>query len=141
MKKVFAEAKEFMVLEGLPHPYSEEKLLEAEAKRKDTMKLAPLEEPFYTPAAKATNDEDLRKALSGPDNISIYSDHKCGFHADYALRWQHKGITYHAAFCFGCADMAVTDGKTTQWFSFSTEVMKPLLAIYDKKRPKKQKTE
>lgn len=141
IQKVFSQAKGIMVFEGLPHPYEEEALLKAELKRKDTVKLPPLEEPFYTPALKASNEEALRKALSGPDCISVYKAHKCGFHADYCLQWQHHGVTYTAMFCFGCADMAVTHGDTTQYFSFNRNVLKPLLAVYDKKRPKKEQAE
>ncbi len=144
MKKIFADAKDIMVLEGLPHPYKEEELLKEESKRKDTSKILEWpswEERFYTPAVKATNSEDILKILSGPDCLGVYIPDKCGFHSDYCLKWSKGNTTYHALLCMGCHEIMVFDGKESQSFSFSPEPLKPLLAIYDKKRPKLVKKE
>jgi len=142
-KKIFAAAEAITIYEGLPHQYEEEELLKKELKRKDYIKLVNggVDYPFYTPAVKATNADELRMVLSGPDCLSVYIPMKCGFHPDYCLKWKHDKITYHALVCFGCGQIVVMHDKIYQSFYFNDEKLKKLLAVYDLKRPKPEKAE
>ena len=142
-QKIFANAKDLMIYEGLPHPYEEEKLFKTETKRKDTIKFQPLDEAFYSPSTKATNTEPIIKLLSEPGGIKINHPKKCGFHSDYCLEFTSGGIKYRAFTCFGCWEMFVFKGDEQKGhvFWFDKKELSKLLAIYDKKRPKPVKEE
>lgn len=140
-KRIFAAAEGIVIYEGLPHPYEEEELLKVESKRKDTVKLPPLGEAFYTPAVEAVNAEALLKLLSGPDGIRVNQPKKCGFHSDYCIQFKHQDATYRAFVCFGCGELMVRQGDSGATFDFNDDELKKLLAVYEKKRPKKVKVE
>jgi hypothetical protein len=140
-RRIFAAAEEIVIYEGLPHPYEEEELLRVESKRKDIVKLAHSDEAFYTPAVEAVNAEALLKLLSGPDGIRVNQPKKCGFHSDYCIQFKHQDTTYRAFVCFGCGELMVMQGDSGATFAFNDEELKKLLAVYEKKRPKKVKAE
>lgn len=137
-RKIFAAAENMEVYEGLPHPYNEPELLRNEAKRKDVTMLVK-EHPddlLYTPGVKATNADELRALFGEGGGLGLYREHKCGFHADYCIKFKHEKKTYHALICFGCYDMVVIGGDEYERFSIFGKKLKPLLAIYDSKRPR-----
>jgi hypothetical protein len=139
-KLIFAAAEEILIYEGLPHPYEEEELLKVELKRKEIVKLPPLDEAFYTPAIEAVNAEALIKLLSGADGIREKEPEKCGFHSDYCIQFKHQDATYRAFVCFGCGELLVLQGDSPgPAFGFNVDELKKLLAVYEKKRPKKVK--
>jgi hypothetical protein len=140
-RRIFAAAEEIVIYEGLPHPYEEEELLEVESKRKDIVKLPPMDEAFYTPAVEAVNADALLKLLSGPDGIRVNQPKKCGFHSDYCIQFKHQDTTYRAFVCFGCGELSVRKGERGVRFGFNDDELGKLLAIYEKKRPKKVKIE
>ncbi len=136
---IIAGAKNIEIYEGLPHQDDEPELLERELKRKDITKLADewLDYPFYTPSTKATNEDELRKLLSGPSGIAAdLHPKKCGFHPDYCIQFQHEKKRYFAFICMGCSDIIIKHGDETHSFIFNSDKLKPLLAIYDSKRPR-----
>lgn len=138
-RRIFGAAEEIVIYEGLPHPDEEEELLKVESKRKDVVKLPPMDEAFYTPAAEAVNAEALLKLLSAPDSIRVNQPKKCGFHSDYCIQFKHQNITYRAFICFGCGELMVMRGDNGTKFDFNNDELKKLLAAYEKKRPKKVK--
>jgi hypothetical protein len=140
-KRIFAAAEGIVIYEGLPHPYEEEELLKVESKRKDIVKLPPSDEAFYTPAVEAVNAEALLKLLSGPDGIHVNEPKKCGFHSDYCIQFKHLDATYRAFVCFGCGELFVMQGDSGVMFGFNDDELKKLLAVYEKKRPKRVKVE
>ena len=139
-RQIFNAAEQIIIYEGLPHPDEEEELMKLEAKRNDTVVL-PLDQVFYTPAVKADNPDAILKLLSGDDGISVNEPKKCGFHSDYCIQFIHKNATYRAFVCFGCNELFVMQGDSGVMFAFNEEKLKKLLAVYDKKRPKKIKDE
>ncbi len=139
-KGILAAAKEIVIYEGLPHPYEEEELLKKEAKRKDIVTLPPLDEAFYTPAVEVVNAEAILKLLAGSDGIQENEPKKCDFHSDFCIQFKHQDTTYHAFFCFGCGEVSVRQGDSGVTFGFNDEELKKLLAVYEKKRPKKVAT-
>ncbi len=140
-KGIFAAAKDVVIYEGLPHPNDEEDLLKTELKRKDIVKLPPLDEAFYTPAVKAIDAEAMLKLLSGSDGIRVNTPSKCGFHSDYCIQFEDQDTIYRAFVCFGCVEVLVVQGDSRVTFGFDDEKLKELLAPYHNKRPKKVNAE
>jgi len=126
------------VFEGLPHQMSEAKLLKAEKKRKDIIKIAGY--PFYTPKIKVEGESltALRTIISNSENyVQFRGEKRCGgFHPDYAVEWHDKDKLYSILFCYGCSEVLVVDGKLTYRYDFEfTAELKKLLSAFDLKRP------
>lgn len=137
-RTTIATTKSISVFEGLPHQRGQRDLLAQEIKRKDTTTIWMY--PFYTPSILATNAGELKRLLSSPDAIVVYSGDKfCGgYHPDYCLSWKAEKKTYYALICFGCREVVFSDGGSRLIYDLNPDAyhrLMDLLVIYAKKRP------
>lgn len=138
------EAEVIYVHEDLPHQSWESDLLKEELKRKDTTKIWKY--PFYTPKTKAHDIKDLQKVLGDLNIIKVYRGPKrCGgYHPDYCISWQKESSTFYALVCYGCGEIVFYDSKSFIIYDIEDEALrglKDLLQGYQKKRPKKDKSD
>ncbi|MBE7494821.1 MAG: hypothetical protein HS117_07740 [Verrucomicrobiaceae bacterium] len=137
-RETLLKATEIVVYEGLPHQYWQADKLEEELKRPDVIKIDNF--PFYTPALKAVNADELKQLLGSPASIQPYRGARAcgGYHPDYNITWTVGAITYHAQICLGCHEIVFLTGTTSLKYDMADGMVKRfenLRASYTKKRP------
>ena len=129
-----------LLLEGLPHPYSERVLLEAERRTKQVREIGGF--PFYrTPLSPVHDHETLfRTTFSMPETLPPFSGEKMcgGFHPDFAIEWLGCDVDRHSLLCFGCVEvMSIAPGLALRTDLAQSEFFElyEALRIYRKNRP------
>ena len=134
------EAREIVVFEGLPHPYSEHAEFEKERNAKKCVELRGYW--FYDEARVAWNEDfnSLRRALAARGGIIEWGGNKLcgGFHPDYLIRWKVAGGTCDALICFGCHEIKLFGPRDRLYADLSKQTYEQLkqgLAKFRKHRP------
>jgi hypothetical protein len=112
-----AKADKVILHEGLPHPFNEPKVLDAEKKAKKTVTIAGW--PFYAEPLELTDGDGTKLSdLLGDEKTyrAFRGEKKCGgFHPDYAVEWRVGKDVYYALICFGCSEFKIYgDGKAVR---------------------------
>ena len=138
------KADKIVLLEGLPHPQWQTKLLAQELRTHETIRLQDF--PFYLEPLSLTrhDTEDLLVIFHDPNSFSKKAEGPrgmklCGgFHPDYALEFHVGADTYHALLCLGCAEIQVYSSTLSAYCDISKEAhtqFKLILEPYRKNRP------
>lgn len=123
------KADEIVIFEGLPHQTWQPDKLKEELKRPDVTKIGNF--PFYTPALKATNEDELKRLLGSPASIQPYRGGKLcgGYHPDYNVSWTVGSITYHAQICLGCHEVLFNMGTMFLKYDMADDAVKRFEAL------------
>lgn len=139
------KADKIVLLEGLPHPRWQPKLLEQELRTHETIKLHDFS--FYLEPLTLTKDdaEKLMVLFHDPESFSKKAEGRkglkwCGgFHPDYDLEFQVGADTYHALLCLGCAEVKIFGSGVSAYCDTSHDAQakfKSILESYRKNRPR-----
>ncbi|QJW94473.1 hypothetical protein [Frigoriglobus tundricola] len=138
-----AKADKVALLEGLPHPMFEKKLLESELKTKKTVSHHGF--PFYAEpvALKEADAKTLTKLFTDETSFKAFSGaKKCGgFHPDYCIEWHVGKDLYRCLVCFGCHEVKVFGPKTELYCDITKDAydsFKTVLQPYRKNRPERK---
>jgi len=138
------KADKIVLLEGLPHPRWQTKLLEQELRTHETTKVHDFS--FYLePLSLSKSDaEKLMVPFHDPESFSKKGEGGkgikfCGgFHPDYALEFHVGADTYHALLCLGCAEIKIFGSAVSAYCDMSKGAhvkFKSILEPYRKNRP------
>lgn len=137
-------ADKIVLLEGLPHPQWQPKLLAQELSTHETIRLHAFS--FYLEPLSLTRDDaeelmvifhdvnSFAKKAEGPKGMKFCG----GFHPDYALEFHVGADNYHALLCLGCAEIQIyssTQSAYCDMFKEAHTQFKLILEPYRKNRP------
>jgi hypothetical protein len=136
----------FTVFEGLPHPFVDRDVYEAEKRRVPTVSIGG--HPLYG-RPLALSQEDRRKLqvffiptkVIVPPPVEGLPPKLCGgFHSDYGLRWEHDGaVVLDALICFSCHEVCLVRGEIEIYADLTEEgydTLKEILTRYRQERPR-----
>lgn len=139
-----------LIYEGLPNPFGEDKLFEAEKKSKPCEQI-DCQWVYARPQTPSFETAGRRQQILGTQTLVPYRGAKLcgGFHADFSVAWIKGNVTTCALFCFGCHEarimrtyLPLTSDLNSREFRLTTDIsaegyaeLRKLLSAYRKERP------